>query len=156
MSIPYWGDFTDKYGFGDGGDVPSDAEMVWRQNVLVINRCAKKTGSKVRVVRWLRPGAHNPFLICTVSVEFYNALPEEIESAEGVLNWHIEADFGNEAEWDDAFAAAIEMASDILYENTCVIVSPEWDGDALEKIFELIDESEVSEYLNSETGVEDE
>lgn len=159
MSIPYWDDFTGKNGFNDGNDIPADAEMIWFQNVLCINRCAEKTGSKVRVVRWLRNGAHNPFLICTVPVDFYDALPKEVESAEGVLNWHIRADF-DEAKWDDAFYSAVEMAAEILADNTCVITTVEWSEEAWDEIAEMIDGMDVSWYLNGmangETEVEDE
>ena len=148
MSVPYWDDFTDKYGFNDGNDVPADAEMIWLQNVLAINRCAEKTGSKVRAVRWMRNGMHNPFLICIVPVEFYDALPREVESAEGVLNWHIKADFGDEAEWDDAFSSAVWMAGEILSDSTCVVTTVEWSEEAWDEIAKLIDEADVSEYLN--------
>ena len=156
MSVPYWDDFTDKYGFGDGSNVPPDAELIWLQNVLTINRCAERTGSAVRVVRWMRHGSHNPFLICTVPVEFYNSLPKEVESAEGVLNWHIEADFGNEAKWDNAFSSAVEMAGEILADNTCIVTTVKWSEGEWDEIAELIDEADVSEYLNSDAEVEDE
>src|SRR5439155_21668215 len=52
-----------KWGFGDGGLVPPDAESCRTVYVEALNQVAAKLGSELRAYAYDRPGAHNPFLI---------------------------------------------------------------------------------------------
>jgi hypothetical protein len=61
--MKYFDELRTKWGFGDGGLVPPDAEACRTVYVEALNQIAAKLGSEVRAYAYDRPGAHNPFLI---------------------------------------------------------------------------------------------
>ena len=61
--MKYFDEMRTKWGFGDGGLVPPDAEACRTVYVEALNQVAAKLGSELRAYAYDRPGAHNPFLI---------------------------------------------------------------------------------------------
>ena|SRR5438132_10020672 len=61
--MKYFDEMQTKWGFGDGGTVPPDAEACRTVYVEALNQIAAKLGSELRAYAYDRPGAHNPFLI---------------------------------------------------------------------------------------------
>ena len=61
--MKYFDEMQTKWGFGDGGLVPPDAEACRTVYVEALNQFAAKLGSELRAYAYDRPGAHNPFLI---------------------------------------------------------------------------------------------
>ena len=61
--MKYFDEMQTKWGFGDGGLVPPDAEACRTVYVEALNQIAAKLGSELRAYAYDRPGAHNPFLI---------------------------------------------------------------------------------------------
>ena len=61
--MKYFDEMQTKWGFGDGGLVPPDAEACRTVYVESLNQIAAKLGSELRAYAYDRPGMHNPFLI---------------------------------------------------------------------------------------------
>ena len=61
--MQYYDEMQTKYGFGDGGSVPPDAEACQTVYVEALNQVAARLGSEVRAYSYDRPGVHNPVLI---------------------------------------------------------------------------------------------
>jgi len=61
--MKYFDEMQTKWGFGDGGLVPPDAEACRTVYVEALNQIAAKLGSELRAYAYDRPGVHNPFLI---------------------------------------------------------------------------------------------
>ena len=72
----YWEDFCSKYGFGDGGAIPTDAEKARQVYVRAVNAKAAELGSNCRVIPYNRPGMHNPWIIISATREFYTGLAD--------------------------------------------------------------------------------
>ena len=97
--MKYLDEMRTKYGFGDGGSVPADAEACRTVYVEALNRVAEKLGSTVRAYAYDRPGMHNPFLIL---------FHRKDSPAEGELE--------PDEQMDDAIHACLEMDLDGLVE----------------------------------------
>lgn len=63
----YYDEMHDKYGFGDGGNTPPQAWLARDVYVTAINHFAAKRGSRVRLVRYDRPGMHNGCMVMLVA-----------------------------------------------------------------------------------------
>ena len=61
--MKYFDEMQTKWGFGDGGLVPPDAEACRTVYVEALNQVAAKLGSELRAYAYDRPGMHNTFLI---------------------------------------------------------------------------------------------
>jgi len=72
----YWEDFCSKYGFGDGGAIPPDAEKARQVYVRAVNAKAEELGSNCRVVPYNRAGMHNAWIIISTTREFYAGLTD--------------------------------------------------------------------------------
>ena len=64
--MKYLEDMTDKYGFGDGGNVPPDAYAARSVYTAAINKIAASLGSNTRALMYDRPGMHNGCMILSV------------------------------------------------------------------------------------------
>ena len=72
----YWEDFCSKYGFGDGGAIPPDAEKARQVYVRAVNAKAEELGSNCRVIPYNRAGMHNAWIIISTTREFYAGLTD--------------------------------------------------------------------------------
>ena len=61
--MKYFDEMRTKWGFGDGGTVPPDAEACRTVYIEALNQIAAKLGSEPRAYAYDRPGVHNPLLI---------------------------------------------------------------------------------------------
>jgi hypothetical protein len=61
--MKYFDEMRTKFGFGDGGSIPPDAEACRTVYVDALNQVAAKLGCELRAYAYDRPGMHNPFLI---------------------------------------------------------------------------------------------
>src|SRR5205814_7885070 len=61
--MKYFDEMRTKWGFGDGGTVPPDAEACRTVYVEALNQIAAKLGSELRAYAYDRPGMHSPILI---------------------------------------------------------------------------------------------
>src|SRR5919109_4407216 len=61
--MQYYDEMQTKYGFGDGGSIPPDAQACRTVYVEALNQVAASLGSEVRACEYDRPGVHNPVLI---------------------------------------------------------------------------------------------
>ena len=61
--MKYFDEMRTKWGFGDGGTVPPDAEACRTVYIEALNQIAAKLGSELRAYAYDRPGVHNPYLI---------------------------------------------------------------------------------------------
>lgn len=65
--MKYYDEMHDKYGFGDGGNTPPQAWLARDIYVTAINHFAAKRGSRVRLIRYDRPGMHNGCMVLLVA-----------------------------------------------------------------------------------------
>ena len=65
----YYEDFTSKFGFGDGNEVPPDAEAYRQLYVEGLNALLQKHKSEIRVVSFDREGMHNALMIVETGVD---------------------------------------------------------------------------------------
>ena len=61
--MKYFDEMQTKWGFGDGGLIPPDAEACRTIYVEALNQVAAKLGSDLRAYSFDRPGMHNPLLL---------------------------------------------------------------------------------------------
>lgn len=121
----FWNDMRSKWGFGDGGAVPTEASAARSVYIRTVNQLAEARGSAVRAVAYDRPGAHNWCLIATRTAD---AL-----AAEGIgpARYHEPVeDAGDEAEWDEGFGEAVDRANELRL-DAFVVVDIRIDEDAL-------------------------
>ena len=59
----YYEEFTDKFGFSDGENVPPDADAHRELLVRLFNKRAMAIRSRVRCGAYNRPGIHNPCMV---------------------------------------------------------------------------------------------
>lgn len=117
--MKYWGEFRDKFGFGDGDSVPPDAWARRFVYVLHVNRLAKEKGSGVRVYAYDRGGCHNPYLIlrCTAAT-IVDA--DELAPCRGGLDFD-ESQPDADAEFEEALEDAFDADLDALVTTQVVI-----------------------------------
>lgn len=73
----YWADFTSKYGFSDGTEVPDDAVQARAIYVQCLNAALERHGSAIRCFAYDRLGVHNTCMILSCSVTYYEQMDEE-------------------------------------------------------------------------------
>ena len=95
--MKYWDDYFSKFGFGDGDQVPADAQE-WRVVALqAINPLLDKYKSSVRLIPYDRGGMHNSIMLFWVDLENFNkCIPKKAEQAKFLCG---DACFGY-AQWD--------------------------------------------------------
>lgn len=101
--MQYYDDMQHKYGFSDGEAVPPDARECREVYIRFLNALAERLGSKVRAIAYDRGGVHNPYLILLRY--------EGKETADDA-----------DAEQDDAWQRAVEIAEEADLDNNCVRV----------------------------------
>jgi hypothetical protein len=131
----YWQDFNDKYGFGDGGSTPPDAEACREAYIKVINGLAEKRGSKVRVVAYDRPGVHNGILVLMIPAKRLKGIPlhkgrypltDSFDKAVGKGN--------DEAKTDDIMDEIIDDLESFGTADEAVVVSANVDDKVISDI----------------------
>lgn len=130
----YWEEFTDKYGFCDGEEIPAGVEVYRAAYCLVLNEFLKKNQSKVRVLPMNVGTIHNGCRIVIVPLPFY-------EKTLATANIFKQDKYGSypdlgfpasfqEAKKDDAFAASFEAANELHIDdfiNTEISLGKEFD-----------------------------
>ncbi len=119
--MQYWEEMNDKYGFGDGGSVPRDAELCRNVYVRALNAVAEQKGSNVRAISFNRGGCHNPILIVMVTLAQFNAIPVEYRlSGDYDLDNLPDEKEPSDAAWEATVAECMEIGLDDY-----VVYSPE-------------------------------
>jgi len=111
--MKYWEEFHDKFGFGDGDEVPPDAWAMRYVYIREINRIAKALGSAVRLFANDRSGLHNSYLIGRAAAKTVENV-QELSLCKGLYrgSWDPGSDCtepDSDAAMDAAIAAAEEM-----------------------------------------------
>jgi len=130
--MKYWDEMLTKYGFGDGDSIPDGIEIYRDVYLKVVNKLAKLKGSGQRYVPYDRDSIHNPYLVCLVPVEWFDAVyfPQQ----EGSQVWQTADDSLNQVEipdneQDGQMRKAVSDAMDLrldLYLKFTVTVMPEF------------------------------
>jgi len=115
--MKYWEDFHDKFGFGDGDEVPPDAWAMRYVYIREINRIAKALGSVVRLFANDRSGLHNSYLIGRVAAKTVENV-QELSLCKGLYRggWDPGPN-STEPDADAAMDAAIAAAEEMELED---------------------------------------
>ena len=133
----YWDEMRSKYGFGDGGAVPPDAETAREIYVRTLNALAEARGRKVRALAYDRPGAHNWCLIV------FHLLDDLSSASVKPAEYHLPVHYGalvniEEAAPDDGLHEAIEQAMHEMVLDDYVLVEvsihPNFESEVLQTI----------------------
>ena len=127
--MKYLEDMTDKYGFGDGGNVPPDAHAARSVYPAAINKIAASLGSKTRAVMYDRPGMHNGCMIFFVRSDAGSFLDQPTEDvAENVVTapdelFHEALSLATELDLDDLVKTRVKVDQKGLARMLAAIVS---------------------------------
>jgi len=115
--MKYWEEFHDKFGFGDGDEVPPDAWAMRYVYIREINRIAKALGSVVRLFANDRSGLHNSYLIGRVAAKTVENV-QELSLCKGLYRggWD-PGQNSTEPDADAAMDAAIAAAEEMELED---------------------------------------
>jgi hypothetical protein len=131
--MQYFDEMRTKWGFEDGGTTPPDAIACREVYVKVINKCAKKAGSKFRAYAYDRGGCHNGIMILFASLE-------NIKKNKVPLSRLSDGDFNDDKledtdKYDEAMDTALQDAMDLDIDQY-VVSKVTIDRKGLKKILE--------------------
>ena len=133
----YWEAMNDKYGFGDGEELPTDAWQRREAYVRLLNALAEVRGSRTRVVCFDRGGFHNPCMVLLVESRYVR--DPEVLAGKKATDWEgLRIPAGIDEPKPDAIFAGIidEMGDGAIAADSCVKVVATVDHDEIGRIIE--------------------
>lgn len=115
--MKYIDEMMEKYGFGDGADVPQEAGELRMVYVSVVNALAIQIKSQFRMVAFDRPGMHNGCMVVFVDKDVLKKAIRNKKELDEVVNdakpVSMNLDEVQYHETDDLFKDAFSEASDM-------------------------------------------